>query len=180
VLLPAQGYGFAPLAPGAPLVNLVYIPVPRSSTFPSDVAACSVTAANATTITCITRAHLAADVSAADPNALLVQPRPSPPALLRLALCEAGLTGVDALVCAFEAQTPVAGCSAADLSSCRFSYSWSATAHVEAALPGSGEAGMELLLLGSNLDGVVKVSRLLQLRHCMCGVCVTGSAQGIA
>ena len=157
--------------PNAPLVNLVYIPVPRSSTFPSDVAACSVTSATTTTITCTTRGHLAADVSAEDPNALQVQPRPSSPALVRVALCEAGLTGVDALVCAFEEQTPVAACSAVDPASCRFSYSWAATPYIDSVQPSSGEAGMELLVLGSKLDGVVKV-RGRVCWHCFCAACV--------
>jgi hypothetical protein len=161
LLLPPQGAGF-PSLPSAATTSgpapLVYLPVPRSSTFPSLAVPCDVTSSTPTTITCITRPHLAADASATDPMAMAVQPRPSPAGLVRLALCDASLTGVDRLVCAYEQQAPVAGCTAGTgAGGCSFSYAWEATAAVLGAWPAAGAEGTVLTLAGVNLRDVRKV-----------------------
>jgi hypothetical protein len=139
------------------LSPLVYIPVPRSSTFPSMAVECDVVSANDTTIACVTRAHLAADATASDPFAFQLAPRPTPAAVVRVALCESGLTGIDRLVCAFDQGTPTATCSASDTAACSFSYSWESTPNVVGTYPPVGRQGDSLVVVGTNLGSVIKV-----------------------
>lgn len=55
----------------------VFLPVPVSTTFLNGIIICDVFDASPTRIRCLTRAHLAADASADDSNALNVVPRES-------------------------------------------------------------------------------------------------------
>ena len=55
------------------------LPVPPSSTFPTGSVLCDVQSATPTQLTCLTRPHLAADASGADPMATALLPRASPP-----------------------------------------------------------------------------------------------------
>jgi hypothetical protein len=155
--LPGIGNASSPSSSASGLSPLVYIPVPRSSTFPSMAVECDVVSANDTAIACITRAHLAADASASDPFAVQVAPRPSPAAVVRVALCEPGLSGIDRIVCAYDQGTPVASCSASDPAACSFSYSWEATPNVVGTYPPVGRQGDSLVVVGTNLGSVVQV-----------------------
>jgi hypothetical protein len=69
-LLTISGAGFS----SPPDSNVVLLHVPVSSTFPNGVVLCDVQGGSASHLACRTRAHLATDASAEDPDARAVQP----------------------------------------------------------------------------------------------------------
>jgi hypothetical protein len=75
--LTVRGDGF----PSGALSNqaVVLLPVPVTTTFLNGLIPCDVLSSNTTTITCLTRPHLAADADASDPFARNLQPRASNP-----------------------------------------------------------------------------------------------------
>jgi hypothetical protein len=69
-LLTISGSGFSSPSDA----NVVLLHVPVSSTFPNGVVLCDVQGGDASQLTCRTRAHLATDASAEDPDARAVEP----------------------------------------------------------------------------------------------------------
>ena len=67
----------------------------------------------------------------------------------------------------------MAQCTSNIAAACSFGYSWDVTPSIELALPGSGQSGDELLLLGASLDNVTRVEFLPALNQPSAGSCVT-------
>eukprot|EP00955_Chlamydomonas_euryale_P036561 350480-Chlamydomonas_euryale.AAC.1 len=99
-------------------------------------------------VTCVTRAHLAADASGSDPGAKRVQPRVSQPGAVQLTVCEPGLSDVNKLVCWSQPRAATSVCTSDG--ACNFAYALSSTPMVGSVSPASGQGGAAFTVSGMN------------------------------
>ncbi|KAG1667228.1 hypothetical protein FOA52_009793 [Chlamydomonas sp. UWO 241] len=140
-----MGAGFS----SVPDANVVYVSVMVSTTFLNGVVACDVVTANDTVVTCVTRAHMAADAAGDDARAKKLEPRTSVAAPVQLALCEDALSAVNKLICWSQPRAAKAECVGAD-GDCDFAYSTEVTPMVFSVSPSVGQGGAEITVTGMN------------------------------
>lgn len=115
-LLTINGFGFA--NHGSDYVSVVTIGVPISTTFPNGVILCDVALSNSTQVTCVTRAHCAADANADDPAGVDCNFRESLGGGVTVSVCP---ESEDADTCWAKAGSAQSMCLAG--ANCTFSYS---------------------------------------------------------
>ncbi|PNG99189.1 hypothetical protein TSOC_015039, partial [Tetrabaena socialis] len=165
-----DGAGFSTV-PGS---NVVEITVPTSTTFLNGLLQCAVVSATATRITCVTRAHLAANADVDDPMAKRVMPAPTQPRGVRVFICDPVFYNSTLLrdYCTSLPSTPHTRCNATGGASCDYSYSTALTPAIQGLAPTRGYGGSIIAIYGVNLDTVAFVD-LLQ------GGAVVGAATGV-
>ena len=116
-VLTITGFGF-PTTSVSNAVTVVTIGVPVSTTFPNGVILCDVARSDSSQVTCVTRAHCAADANADDPTGADCNFRESLAGSVTVSVC---LEGADADTCWADARTQRSVC--AEGGDCTFSYS---------------------------------------------------------
>ncbi|KAG2496270.1 hypothetical protein HYH03_005503 [Edaphochlamys debaryana] len=147
-----RGSGFSPIAAD----NLVYIRVPISSVFLNGIVMCNTVSANATTIVCRTRPHLAAEADVDDPFAKKVMPVPTLARSVRVVICNTTYYNTSKLrdYCSDLAETPRARCTGTGPNPCSFAYVTELTPAIGGVVPTRGYGGQSVTIVGSFLGGV--------------------------
>lgn len=116
---------------------------------------CDVVSATASSITCITRAHIATDASATDPMAFNVEPKETYPATVQVVGCASDLSDILKLQCWANpggAKAVVLGGGSA-----QFMYSWGATPKLTRVSHTAVVGGANITLGGANFGDVTTV-----------------------
>ncbi|KAG2491954.1 hypothetical protein HYH03_009686 [Edaphochlamys debaryana] len=147
-----SGTGFSPV----PENNLVYIPVPVSSVFLNGIIQCNTVSATATSITCVTQPHLAAEADAGDPYASQVLPVATQPREVRVVICDTAFFNSSILrdYCSVQPETPVARCADAGPTPCAFGYMTDLTPAIGGVVPNRGYGGQTVTIIGAHLSNI--------------------------
>lgn len=167
-----SGSGFSPVAGE----NVVFINVPTSTTFLNGIIQCITTAVNATTLTCVTRPHLAANADASDPFARNLEPVATTPGAVEVVLCDPVTYNATVLreYCRSRPDTPRARYALDANATAEFAFSAALTPVVQGVSPALGYGGMTITVAGQVLADVTAVE--LQQGGVSKGACAVTSA----
>ncbi|GAQ89759.1 hypothetical protein KFL_005590010 [Klebsormidium nitens] len=156
-VLTITGFGF-PVTNVSTSVTVVTIQVPFSTTFPNGVILCDVATSDLTQVTCVTRAHCAADANADDPTGTDCNFRESLRGSVTVSVCP---EGADADTCWADVRTPQSICKQGG--NCTFSYSAAESPVITRVFPRTGTISGSITVTGTGItnDTTVAVGGLV-------------------